>query len=384
MGGQKIYSLTSKEYVSPKGVGTPITTNDKDLGLKDLHVAQAGEDLRVWYTTDSDAAHYYTCKTSALSNGRLVPLLKEGQGGQISSMLSLRSADGDDKQDSGVVSSLMSVDEHGNLMLLQQDSSTSVWQQYPFYHASLTDVMEVRGYTLRLQAVATDGDDDDTGTQPGSDQNLVHNCWLRVSSSGLVRCIINGNAGTLSPKSQWLQADSSGTVHVIMSTQDASCVKVFADSFRPSDESAAGDGDGVRPLDGGVLDPSKKIASKLENVQSEEDLRSATNPKTGAKLIPANASDDDLKKAAKAISILVKQMKDIDSSEQDKLLAMRSSFVSVKTGPSHSQFDIWDDIGDVGSEIWHWIEDKADDVIDWFSDVIGISRPLTCFLVIFI
>ena len=162
MGGDKISTFQPKDYVSPKGHGAIITGLQLELGLKDIHVSTHGDELRVWYTTKTDSASYYATKTSALSEGRLVPLLTEGQGGQISSSLSLRPTKG---QPDMPVNSLVSVDEHGALLLLQQDPKSGIWQQFPFYHVSHTNVMKVQGYTLRLQAKAV-SDSTDSGSVP--------------------------------------------------------------------------------------------------------------------------------------------------------------------------------------------------------------------------
>ena len=107
--------------------------------------------------------------TSSLSEGVLVPLLAEGRGGRISSMLSLRSQQG---ESTASVSSLISVDESGNLTLLQQDAVSKIWQEYPLWHASSDNVMEVNGYMLRMHATIVNDD----GKPNNESASLIPGC----------------------------------------------------------------------------------------------------------------------------------------------------------------------------------------------------------------
>ena len=294
VGGDNITAFISSEYTSSKEHGTVISPQRSSLCLKDIHASLVSHDLRVWYTTKSDSAHYYTTTTSALSEGRLVPLLAEGKAGQISGMLSLGSATG---KQAKPVSSLISVDEHGALLLLQQDPRSGVWQQFPFYHVSTTNVIELKGYSLRFHAKASS----ESNPGPGSDQVLIPSSWLRVASSGVIRCIIDGRSACLAPAPKWFQTDSQGVLNVVFATKDASCYKVLIDAFRPAN--ASEDSSEVRWLNAPVLDPSRKLIPKLEFVNSKDDLRTAKT-QTGASLISADATDEDVGKAAAAIVLL--------------------------------------------------------------------------------
>lgn len=81
VGGKAITAFTYKEYRSPTGgQGNEIDNLSKIADLKDLHLSQTGEDLRLWYTTSADAVYYYTTTTTSLSEGLVLPLLAEGPG----------------------------------------------------------------------------------------------------------------------------------------------------------------------------------------------------------------------------------------------------------------------------------------------------------------
>lgn len=367
VGGDKITAFKSSEYVSPKKHGTVIATKDSSMGLKDIHLSTLGDALRVWYTTKADGAHYYTTKISALSEGRLVPLLADGQGGQISGLLSLRPTKG--RQDLPV-SSLVSVDEHGTLLLLQQDPKSGVWQQFPFYHVSSTNVIEVKGYTLRLQAKAlSDPGDSDSGL----DQALIPGCWLRVSSSGVIRCIMNGRTASLTTTAQWFQTNAQGVLNIVFATKDASCYKVSADAFRPAKTSE--NSSDVRLLDVPTLDPTRKIVPKLEGINSPQDLRAAKT-QTGQLLISNDASNEDVEKGAVAIKLLREQIKKFDNKDEKSFRAFKSNVVSQGQDAVHAvQFSIWDDIAHGFGDAFNWLLDKAKDAWDWVVDTVGEFDP---------
>ncbi|UKZ82559.1 hypothetical protein TrVFT333_010350 [Trichoderma virens FT-333] len=329
VGGQTITAFKSSEYCSPTGRGTVINTGDQVSGLKGLQVNLSGQTLRFWYTTNEDAVHYYTAQSIALSNGTVIPLLSEGKGGQISGMLSLKSSDGTDQT---LVSSLLSVDEYGNLVLLQQDSVSQLWQSYPFWYASDLNVMEVKGFMLRMHATATTSDE----------ASLIPGCWLRVSASGVVRCTVNGRYASLGP------------------TERRRLLFPFsADAYR-----AAKPGSPETPLQTPVLDPSVKVITKLDNVQTPADVR-ALKKKDGTPLVPSNASDDDVKAAVNSIQVLVDQAHQRQGDSQQLLKSFKAvSLVATSGGESALGLRSFS-VGDTLKDAWHYVEDKFEDAVEW-------------------
>ncbi|KAL5592278.1 hypothetical protein FOBRF1_013304 [Fusarium oxysporum] len=353
--GQNVTAFKAKEYCSPKGTGTSIDTGDLIQSIKDLHVSQSGETLRFWYTTDADAVHYYTTKSTALSGGTITPILPEGQGGRISSMLTVNSA-GNHGSDSVLVSSLISVDENGNLILLQQDSATQIWQRYPFWHASTENVIELRGYMLRMQAVASSD----------NEPSLIPGCWLRISSSGVVRCIVNNRHVSISPTPQWLQTDAKGVLNIMFQNDDTTCHQFAADCFR-----AAKPGSFEITLEDPILDPSKKMIKKLDNVKTADDVANLRKP-DGTPLV-SSASPEDLKAAADSISTLVDQAHKFHENSQSEVLSFSEAMSSLDIGratPYSQLFSFGDLIDDIAGA-WNWVEEKFKDVVKWGCDFIA-------------
>lgn len=362
VGGEKITAYQPSEYVSPKQHGTIITTNDPSLGLKDIHVSTLGDELRVWYTTKANGAHYYTTKISALSKGRLVPLLADGQGGQISGLLSLRPRDRQDLP----VSSLVSVRNHTDLLLLQQDPKSGVWEQFPFFHFKAdTKVIEVYGYTLRLQAKAL-SDSGNSDSVP--DETLVPTCWLRVSSSGVIRCIINGRTASLNTTGQWFQTDAQGVLNIVFATEDASCYKLRTEAFRPAKTSETSSS--VHLLDVPTLDPTRKIVRRLDGINTEQDLRAAKTQ--SGELLITKASDDDVKKAATAIQLLREQIKYFDNEDEKSFKAYKNNVLTREQDTETiAHFLSWDDFTHWAGEKLKWLYDNVKEGWNWLVDKIG-------------
>lgn len=358
--GKEITYFVPKDYFSSTGKGTVMDTLDKISGLKDLHTSQAGDNLRLWYTTTDDAVHYYTTTTSTLSGGTIIPLLPEKQGGRVSGLLSAKPVQ--DQGDDLLVSSLLSVDENGNLSLLQQDSVSKVWQQYPFWHASEKNVMEVKGYMLRMHATLVN--EDPNGGGDGAD--LIPGCWLCVSSSGVVRCIINGKHATLSPTAQWYQTDAKGVLNILLQTEDATCHRFAAERFKPVQK----DADGERVLDDTLLDPSVKVVGRLNKIQSEEELRNLRRP-DGSPVIGPDVPDDDVKAAAKAFKDLSDRSKDIhENGKQWQATYVAAASKAMDYGDI-APLGFWGDIADDIAGAWHWVEDKVEEAWDWGCKLVG-------------
>ncbi|KAL6901484.1 hypothetical protein GGI43DRAFT_433631 [Trichoderma evansii] len=355
VGGQNVTAFKASEYCSPTGKGTIIETGDQITSLKNLHVSLSGQTLRFWYTTDQDAVHYYTANSTALSTGTVVPLLPEGTSGQISSMLSLKSSDGSDQT---LVSSLMSVDESGNLVLLQQDSVSQLWKTYPFWYATDLNVIELQGFMLRMHATATTDDE----------SSLIPGCWLHVSCSGVARCIVNGKHATMGPTAQWYQTDAKGVLNILMQSDDASCFVFSADAYR-----AAKPGSTETPLQIPALDPSVKMIQKLDGVSSPDDVRALKKP-DGTPLVSPSASDSDVQAAANSIKTLVDQAHQRQNDGQQSLKSLKISEGAVA-------FSVGDFVNDIEGG-WHWVENKFEDAWAWGCQFVeGEGGKLWSFIV---
>ncbi|OJK02615.1 hypothetical protein ASPACDRAFT_57619 [Aspergillus aculeatus ATCC 16872] len=301
-------------------------------------------------------------RTTALSEGTVIPLLAKGQGGRISSLLSSRPADGDSKL---LVSSLLSVDETGNLSLLQQDPASQVWQQYPFWHASEETITEVKGLLVRLHTTVTNDSDGDAA-------DLLPGCWLRVSCSGVVRCIVNGRHTTLSPTAEWYQTDAKGDLNILVQTDDATIHQFAAEAYRPAQKpsqssvSLSSAAAAERALTDPILDPSHKILPKIQDIKTGDQVKNLKKA-DGTPLFEKTPDDSD--GVAKIFQQLVASANDLHAQEKQKLQTYHAAIASPNS-TSPVSYGFWSDIGDAFAGAWHWLTSVAEDVWHWTCDVV--------------
>ena len=364
VGGHAITAFTTKEYLHQGREGHVIDNLGKISDLKDLHLSQTGENLRLWYTTRADAVFYYTTTTTSLAEGLVLPLLSAGLGARTSSLLATRPREGDSD---ALVSSLLSVDEFGNLSLLQQDTTSRAWQLYPFWHASVENVTETKGLMVRLHTIVQNDADGDTA-------DLLPGCWLRVSTSGLVRCILNGRHTTLSPEPQWYQTDAKGVLNILLQTDDATIHQFAADAYRPADRPAttlSAQRTEERNLSDPILDPTHKLVPKLEGIQTAADVRGLQKP-DGTPLLPADISDKDAEGAAVAFQNLIKSAKALQAKDK---LRLQTYHAAIERRNSAAEgivpLGFWGDVADWFEGAWNWLTDVASDVWHWACEIVG-------------
>ncbi|KAF3225056.1 hypothetical protein TWF106_002937 [Orbilia oligospora] len=224
--GSTITALTSSEYMSPAKPGQVITSKSEGaIGVKDLHIVQDSEHVRIFYTTADESLLYYDTTVTDLSNGSTGTLLTEGNSTRFSSI----SAAAEDSNPSKTrLNTLLSIDEDGNLTLLQQSSHDSRWNRYPFYHASDSGTLETKGYAVRIQ-VTPGGEGGDSDEDP----SMIPYCSLLVSSSGYIKGLVNGQEVELSQAGIWLRTDATGVLTIVFTTTDVSGQNIEVESFRP-------------------------------------------------------------------------------------------------------------------------------------------------------
>ncbi|KAF3316632.1 hypothetical protein TWF173_001914 [Orbilia oligospora] len=233
-GGSTITALRSSEYMLPAKAGQVITSKSEGaIGVKDLHIVQDSEHVRIFYTTADESLLYYDTTVTDLSNGSTGTLLTEGNSTRFSSI----SAAAEDSNGSKTrLNTLLSVDEDGNLTLLQQSSHDSRWNRYPFYHASDSGTLKTKGYVVRIQV--TPGSE---GSESDEDPSIIPYCSLLVSSSGYIKGLVNVQEVELSQAGIWLRTDATGVLTIVFTTTDVSGQNIEVESFRPGKRLDTGD-----------------------------------------------------------------------------------------------------------------------------------------------
>lgn len=367
VGGDQITQFTYRQYVVAGGSGTTITAEEKPLGIKDIDVAQSGDSLTIWYTTVANGASYYSTSISTISKGFLVRLIPDGEGGRISGFL-FPSKDNPQV----FVNTLVSANDGGNLTILQQASDTGIWDTQPFYTSSNSNNIEVKSFTLRIQAVA-----DNT-----SAAQSVSKCQLHLTSSGYIEVFTNGVTTALNQDGGWYDTDETGVLTIIISAEDISCHTVLVDKFKRPDGPEL-------PISTAFLNPTQKISTKLEAIKTGEDLLNAKT-QTGQNLIePGTVSIDDANTAAKMIIDLNKSQVDMFGNVLALPMPTRRYQFSDKVrnetpillaGELPSDPELLDKFTTLGSwsSPWDWFQyllEEAKGAIYWVTQKVGKNSP---------
>ena len=365
VGSTQITAYTTSQYVhrpsSKVKPGIVIQGDLLQVGLKDIHVAQLDAELSVWFTNNNDAAGYYHVDTSSsLSDGRLVSLLSEGDGGRLSGMMTTANL-GDATVS---VNTIISVDESGHLTSLQQSTLAGSWDAYPLMMSTKVANFKVQSYTTRLR-VMTDGN------------NPAGNATFTLTSSGRVSAIINGKENYVDPNGITMKTDASGETTFIVATADVS-----SHTFQISNVTGA-DGKDLA-IDLQTVDPSGKSMTRLKGITDGPSLKDATTQKGNKLIDPSGLDEDTINQAGTIIKQLYDHSQTLTPGQPP--LKSRQAF---KVSPSFKAQQPCDDskpsnsgkelpksikavtvgsVEETAGEWWHWVTQKADEAETWIID----------------
>jgi hypothetical protein len=354
-GGDRITQYKYADYKKSTGTGTTIVGDSSStLGITSIRNAQNSDNVTVWYTTSADDAWYYSTTTSDMTSGLLVQLLPKSSGGQISGLLSLRSND----DLSTLINTLLSVDEEGELTILQQASDTAMWTSHPFYIPSATNNMEMPSYTLRIKA----------HTDSVDPSEKVANSQLYLSMSGLVRMKYNGKTTTLDQSGAWVQTDHSGTATILITVADMSCYTVQVEKF------CAQGHDEVVLSNIPVLVPTSKVIDKLKSIQTGNDLLNAKTQSGGNLIDSGIVSQDDANTAASIIKELISEHDSLTqqtTSDTQARLRVKSSAVKKKVTVHITDTPSDSDTSPSPWDFFLFLYEKATEVTSWVLQHVG-------------
>ena len=335
VGGTQITSYTNSEYVRKDRTGTPVSGDLLRAGLNDIHVAQTGTDLTVWFTNTKDAAGYYQVNSSASFNdGRMVNLLSEGKGGRLSGMITAVDVDGG----SAFVNIIISVDETGNLTSLQQSAAAGSWDAYPLLMSTKVSNFEIPSYTTRLRVMSG-------ASKPAGSATFV------LKSSGRVSAIINGSETYLTEGGLTLRTDESGEATFIVATADVS-----SHTFEISN---------VMDLTGKDLaigtvnvDPSQRAFDRLKGITDGPSLERATTPQGKPLIDTSELHKDDIENAGKIIGQLQDHAGTLRANPARKKKIMRARLALHSREPT-------------APEWWTWVTGKVHEAENWAFEKLG-------------
>ncbi|KAK4695852.1 hypothetical protein P7C71_g1975, partial [Lecanoromycetidae sp. Uapishka_2] len=334
-----IYIYTRKDRE-----GIAITGDLLKPGLKDLHVAQHGLAVTMWFTNTEDAAGYYHATSDfAITNGSMVSLLTPGKGGRLSGMITATSLA--DKID--LVNTLVSVDEQSNLTSLQQSSANGAWDAYPLMMSTKVKNFDVPSYTTRIRVMS-------------SANTAAVNSTFTLTSTGRVSAIVNGVNTILEAGGLVVHTDASGEATFIIATSDI--------SSHTFEISTIMDALGTRlEIPSVEVNPAAKAQQILQSIQSGDDLRNAKT-QTGKALVDQDVvKQEDIDHAGETMAKISDHMKTLASTRS--IIQSRS-----RANPRSASSNAF-----TPGEFWTWATSKVHEAETWVVDEIeeGVQFVIT-------
>lgn len=172
--------------------------------------------------------------------------------------------------------------------------------------------------------------------------HAVADCEMEVTTSGVQQIYANGKAVIIGPNPTWLKSDSNGVLNLQIPSQEITCHEIQVSALRPSGKDAI-------QIDVGAFDPAHKVAAKVAEIQTADDL---WNAKThdGEPVIPKGSITQDM--AVAVASGIQNGMKAHASFVGSSSVAKAPRL--VKRRPRHVKFGFFDWVDkllDLGNKI---------------------------------
>ncbi|KAL2002673.1 hypothetical protein VTN02DRAFT_6208 [Thermoascus thermophilus] len=346
--------LGSAEAVDRNSQTRLISADDKVHGCKSLKVAQDGEDLSIWFTSNKYELGYIrtTARDAAASNNLPKPVLLLPEGRATSFAPLITGPSPSDPLGQPIWQRIVSNDSFGNLTLLEQGSDRGLWRRKPFYSNDDSSLYHVKSYSMTIKAYDASG----SPVKDGS---------IQVSSASAVTGLLNGGAVTLTAVGDWYKADGQGTLNFIIPAESIASQALTITGLQDSQG-------GTLQIEKVVFDPASKplakLGSTLESLQSGSDLKNLKT-QTGKPLFDSSnmPSDEDLSHGVECLKTLHAAYTDLPS---DGSAVSGASVLSASATPYG--FMDW------AMDAWHWITEKIHEAVDWFVETAGKVWKFVC------
>ena len=201
-----------------------------------------------------------------------IPVIPKQEGGSFSVFKS--ATDGYEQ--------LLVSDSAGALSIIRHDPALGFWNAVPFYTPSLDKVFDIRCYSTQIAVF-------------DAEKKPCINSEVLLKSSGFANILVNGLSVQVTPTGLPVVTDQDGVLTLIVPTDG-----IASYTFSLTSTEDTSDPDGVFPID-----PTLKVFDALSKIQHGDDLKNAKT-QTGQPLLQnSKLSDDDIDRAAGAITAAV-------------------------------------------------------------------------------
>ncbi|UZP32228.1 hypothetical protein NXS19_000044 [Fusarium pseudograminearum] len=339
---QGLYLLDAKNIAARvQGPGKMVATSDFLTKAHNLQISLDENTMSIWVINEGGDLVFTTLNLDNQDEVRSAPLLSGRKSTAFATLLSRPNAEGD------LMNLIVSNDEHGNLMLLEQSIKTGVWRQQPLYVEGNGVLKPIESYTSTLVAFEN------------SKKPLILGELLLISMSPQ-SITANGKLVSIDSVGTWCPTDMSGELALIIPTKGASGQPIIVSSMR-SAEGGELDFEPVR------MDPSRKIIDDMKRLSSKEALENAKT-KDGKSLWEGTEKPDVamMEQAAKCFAAI---------SDAHETLPKDGSRVEVAPQlvgqPGEST-------GNLFLDAFHWLKQRIMEVKDWVVKKIGKVWTFVC------
>ncbi|KAL9584262.1 MAG: hypothetical protein Q9203_004732 [Teloschistes exilis] len=199
VGGDSLTYYTAEQCL--QGTSGSVISSDKVFaGVQELYVAQTAQELIIFAENAAQGIGYSTTSlANPVQSLFASPLVPDGQGGAFSPAISTNSA----------ALQFVVVNSSGVLSVLQQDQISHISSSRGLFTPNLNKNIDFQACTVHVNLLQADL------------TAMVHQAVL-ISSTGWADIIINGRGVSVGPSGVPVLSDESGTVTLIIPTEDVS------------------------------------------------------------------------------------------------------------------------------------------------------------------
>ncbi|KAF7557530.1 hypothetical protein G7Z17_g514 [Cylindrodendrum hubeiense] len=337
-----LYLLDAKNITGHvQGPGAMVGASDVLSGAQGLQISLEGKNMSIWVINGSGELTFTTLNLDLPQDARSAPLLPGQKSTAFATLLSRVNSEGD------LQTLVISNDDHGNLMLLEQSVKTGVWRQQPFYVESDGVLKPIESYTFSITA------------SQSPKMPLIQGEML-VTSTSPQSITANGRIVSIDSVGTWCSTDLSGELALIVPTQGTTGQPIIIVGMRTQQ----GEKLDFKPVQ---MDPSRKVIDEMKKLSSKEALENAKT-KDGKSLWEGSEKPEGktLEQAAKCFAAI---------SDAHETLPRDGSKVEVVAQPSDQ---LQQTTGDWFLDAFYWLKRKIHDVKDWVVKKIGQVWTFVC------
>ncbi|SCV36830.1 uncharacterized protein FFB14_06274 [Fusarium fujikuroi] len=265
--------LTVSDATSRDRLGKLIFTDEILKNLRHLHLCQDQNNVAIWFRNNKDELGYIRTKDDSVAEASVCSLLLSPG---LSSSFSAAITAPNSYTGQAVRQMVVSNDQSGNLMLIEQTADIGLWRKTPFYQPSSNEPTPLKSYTITMKAR------DDKG-------NSLSSGSVRVSASSSISIILNGRNHLLTTVPMWLDCDPAGNLDFIIPNDSLGSQKLIIDQVRC-------DQGKILPFTRTEYDASAKpmqlLDQKLEGIKSLDQFKNLKT-QSGEDLFEGDVKSDE-------------------------------------------------------------------------------------------